>query len=118
MIDMLEYQVQVDKLQAYFNSKSKPINEKDLVIIRCVLGMNEETGELAHVVLKSITGHYGFDDKEKVKRKAVDAVIDTMVFGLQVLNEFDVSFEEAFPKILDEVIDRNKNNVEHVPTQR
>ncbi len=118
MIDMKKYQVEIDKLQKKFERKAHPLTKKELIIIKCALGMNEEAGELAHVVLKRITGTYGFDDAEKYKQKAVDAVVDTVVFGLQVLNELDIDFEEVFPRILEEVVDRNENNRPHIPTQR
>lgn len=115
---MNKLQLAVDELQQHFNNRSRPLDDKDLVIIKCALGANEEAGEIAHVVLKNVTGHYGFDDYEKVKEKLTDAVIDMLVFGLQILNEIDVKFEEAFPRILKDVVDRNKNDVPHVPIQR
>ena len=118
MIDMNKFQMEINKLQEKFDRKAKPLTPSELVKIKCSLGMCEEAGELAHVVLKSITGHYGFDDEEYAKEKAIDAIIDAFVFGLQVLNEMDVKFEEVFPKILNEVIDRNENDTLHKPLQR
>ena len=118
MIDMQKYQSKIDSLQQIFEKKSKPLDSKDLTIIKCALGANEEAGELAHVVLKSITGTYGFDDKEKVREKVVDSVIDMFVFGIQILNEYNVNFEEAFPKVLEDVVDRNENNRKHIPIQK
>lgn len=118
MIDMKKYQKEIDNLQKHFNKKARSLDEKDLVIIRCALGANEEAGEIAHVVLKNITGHYGFDDVEKMKEKVTDAVVDMLVFGLQILNEIDVDFEKAFPAILESVIERNKLGKKHIPIQK
>jgi len=118
MIDMKLYQDKINKLQKMFEKKSRKLDSKDLTIIKCALGANEEAGELAHVILKSITGTYGFDDKEKVKEKVTDAVIDMFVFGLQILTEYNVDFEHVFPIVLNEVIDRNKNNKKHTPIQK
>lgn len=115
---MNKYQHKIDKLQQIFEKKSRSLNDKDMTVIKCALGANEEAGELAHVVLKSITGTYGFDDKEKVREKVIDAVIDMFVFGIQILNEYNADFEEVFPKVLDDVVDRNENNREHIPIQK
>lgn len=117
MIDMDQFQKEINKLQIHFERKAKELDKKELIMIKCALGMNEEAGELAHVVLKGITGHYGFDDKEQIKEKAIDAIIDAFVFGLQILNELDTKFEDVFPKILEEVIERNKKNKSHTPIQ-
>lgn len=118
MIDMNEKQAQINELQKHFDSMSRKLDDRDMRLIKCALGMSEESGELAHVVLKSITGHYGFDNRNKVKDKITDAVVDAFVFGLQVLNEIGVSFEEVFPKILDEVVDRNRKGIPHIPIQK
>jgi len=118
MIDMDKYQVLIDNLQKHYDKISVEINTNKMRIIKCALGMNEEAGELAHVVLKSLTGHYGFDDFNKEKSKVVDAVVDTIVFGIQILTEYNVKFEDVFLSILDEVIKRNENNIPHVPLQR
>lgn len=117
MIDMNKFQRQINDLQEKFERRARPITNSELIMIKCALGANEESGELAHVILKMITGTYGYDDKEKVKEKATDAIVDMTVFGLQVLNELGVMFEDIFPRILKEVIDRNNTGVEHIPIQ-
>lgn len=120
MIDMNDYQSKINELQEIFDKKTTKIfTNADMRLMRCALGANEEAGELAHVILKSITGTYGFDNGEKVREKATDAVIDMMVFGLQVLNDLGIKFEDVFPKVLDDVIQRNKNDDDsHIPLQR
>lgn len=120
MIDMNECQRKIDKLQELFDKKTKKVlSVTDTRLMRCALGANEEAGELAHVILKGLTGTYGFDDYNKVKEKAVDAVIDMIVFGLQILNDLGVKFEDVFPRVLDDVINRNNNfDNDHIPLQR
>ena len=116
---MNEYQQKVDELQKHFDKLSSvEISIRKMRIIKCALGMNEEAGELAHVVLKSLTGHYGFGNKEKEKEKVVDAVVDTFVFGIQILTEYGIKFEDAFPQILNDVLERNYNNLPHTPIQK
>lgn len=115
---MKEYQKKINELQKHFENKARPLSNKDLVIIKCALGANEEAGEVAHAVLKNITGHYGFGSNEKLKEKIIDAVVDMLVFGLQLLNEFEVDFEEVFPNVLNDVIHRNKKGIKHIPVQR
>ncbi len=118
MIDIRKLQEVINNLQDYFNKRARPLSQKDLIIFRCALGVCEEAGEIAHVVLKNVTGHYGFDDYKKTKEKLVDAVCDMTVFGLQILNEIDVDFEEVFPKVLNEVVERNEKGLPHTPLQK
>lgn len=75
-------------------------------IYHLVLGMVEEVGETAHHVLKGkqkIRGGMNGIDVEKV----ADGVVDTMVYGIQLLTEIGVDAEEAFTRIVSEVLSRN-----------
>lgn len=77
-----------------------------------VLGMAEEVGEVAHMVLKSIQkireGKEGLT--EEVKLQIVDGVYDTLVFGLQLLSELGVEFEPGFSELIyKEILKRDWN---------
>ena len=74
------------------------------------LGMGEEVGETQHYLLKRNQKIREGTTSDCVKEIA-DGVIDTMVYGIQLLSELGLDAEEQFNKVVDEVVKRDwKNN--------
>jgi NTP pyrophosphatase (non-canonical NTP hydrolase) len=70
------------------------------------LGMSEEVGELAHAVLKGEQGIRSGTDGIDVEA-AVDAVCDTMIYGIQILSKLDVNVELALEETIKTVLARD-----------
>jgi len=79
-----------------------------------VLGMCEEVGEIAHMILKSLQRiREGIDGlTEEVKMEVADGVYDTMVYGLQLLSELGIKAEPGFSEtVYKEVLKRDWNKI-------
>jgi NTP pyrophosphatase (non-canonical NTP hydrolase) len=70
------------------------------------LGVSEETGELAHAVLKYKQGIRGYDF-EKTKAEAADAIGDIIIYAMGAADCLDISVEEALYSTAQHVISRN-----------
>lgn len=70
------------------------------------LGVSEETGELAHAVLKYKQGIRGYD-LEKTKTEAADAIGDIMIYAMGVADCLGINVEEALYATAQHVINRN-----------
>jgi len=70
------------------------------------LGMAEEVGEVAHHILKGVqgirNGVNGFDVNQ-----IADGVVDSGVFGQQLLSLFDIDSEKETEKVIDTVLQRD-----------
>lgn len=79
----------------------------DMVLsMQFALGMAEEVGEVCHHLLKGIQGIRGGVCGIEVEAIA-DGIVDTLIFGEQLLSSFDVNAEEKIAVITDEVLQRN-----------
>lgn len=70
------------------------------------LGVAEESGELAHAVLKFKQGIRGYDF-EKTHDEVGDAIGDIIIYAMGVADQLDISVEEALYKTVEHVINRN-----------
>jgi hypothetical protein len=77
-----------------------------IIAIQFTLGMAEEVGEIAHHILKGIQGIRGGVNGFDINQIA-DGVVDTGVFGQQLLSHFGVDSEKETAKVIDEVLRRN-----------
>ena len=70
------------------------------------LGVAEESGELAHAVLKFKQGIRGYDFT-KTHDEVGDAIGDIIIYAMGVADHLDISVEEALYKTVEHVINRN-----------
>lgn len=70
------------------------------------LGVAEESGELAHAVLKYKQGIRGYDFA-KTHDEVADAIGDIIIYAMGVADTLDISVEEALCKTVEHVINRN-----------
>lgn len=78
------------------------------------LGMSEEVGELCHHILKGSQGiREGINGTNRAEVE--DAIIDTFIYGIQLLSYFNFDVEQSIRKVVDSVLDRDwKKNPEGV----
>ena len=89
---------------AEWMEKNFGIHDDD--ILKCAVGMSEEVGEVCHHVLKGtqkIRGGINGIDCDAV----ADGVVDTMIYGIQLLSKLNIDAEKAFEKISNEVLARD-----------
>ena len=72
-----------------------------------VLGMAEEVGELAHLVLKRKQGIREASRGGDFKDEIADAFADAVVFGIQAMSLEGIDAGEALKKTIDEVLKRD-----------
>lgn len=72
-----------------------------------LLGMVEEIGELAHVVLKSSQGIRGMDDDQKRRAAEMDAIGDLVVFLANFCAKSGYSLEQCIEAAWAEVKQRD-----------
>jgi len=74
-----------------------------------IVGAVEELGEAAHVLLKSRQKireyQNGFDDVAREDLK--DAIVDAVIYLMQLCSRTDIAFGDALFKITEEVLERN-----------
>ena len=71
------------------------------------LGVAEESGELAHSILKHSQGIRGMDDREAFRAAAGDAIADCAVFLIQMCTLLRLDFQELVHATADQVMGRN-----------
>jgi NTP pyrophosphatase (non-canonical NTP hydrolase) len=72
---------------------------------RATLGVCEESGELAHAVLKMQQGIRGTEAEHKFN--AIDSVADMIIFGLSVCDHLEVDLEDVLAITWDKVKKRD-----------
>jgi len=86
--------------------QKKNFGKHDDDILKCALGMAEEVGEVCHHVLKGtqrIRGGINGINKEEV----ADGVVDTLIYGLQLLTILNIDAEREISEVIDKVLKRN-----------
>jgi NTP pyrophosphatase (non-canonical NTP hydrolase) len=83
-------------------------------ILSILAEMGRSVGKSNHMILKAIQkyreGTHGMTDE--VKTNIADGVYDTIIYGIQLLSELNIKFEEGFFKtVYEEVIKRDWNKV-------
>lgn len=71
------------------------------------LGVAEESGELAHVVLKNIQGLRGFEDIEKVREVGGDSMADAIVYMFQLATHWRLDLGTLIELTSEMVMQRN-----------
>lgn len=77
----------------------------DRHLLRCALGVAEESGELAHAVLKRDQGIRGSAGKHEAAMR--DAVGDISLFTMAICSEMGWSFEQVVRETIATVIQRD-----------
>lgn len=72
-----------------------------------VLGMAEELGELSHAVLKREQKIRGFDDDQKFREAAGDAIADIMIYATQACTALRLDFGTLYQHTMGKVILRD-----------
>jgi len=85
--------------------------EKDQLIdmilaMQFSLGMAEEVGEVAHHILKGVQGIRNGVNGFNINQIA-DGVVDSSVFGQQLLSHFNIDTEKETEKVIGEVLQRD-----------
>lgn len=105
MIDLNKIQLELSKWQRK--------NFPDSSIEDLGLGMAEEVGEACHHILKAKQGIREDQDGLDVN-EVIDAVIDTFIYGIQILSKLNISVEAAVTEVSTRVLARdwttNKND--------
>ena len=73
-------------------------------LLHMALGVAEETGELAHAVLKADQGIRNVTDKRKL---IADAVADNFIFGMQILTKMGYEAEDIVETVALSVMKRD-----------
>ena len=88
----------------------RELKGKDETMLQTVtlqaLGMTEEAGELAHAILKAQQEIRGYSDPGRVYTEVVDAVCDSMVFGMVLLWSMECSIENSLSNVIEKVLSR------------
>jgi NTP pyrophosphatase (non-canonical NTP hydrolase) len=75
-------------------------------ILKCALGVAEESGEVCHHVLKGtqrIRGGINGINRAEV----ADGVADVLIYGIQLLTLLDLDAEVEISKVIDKVLKRD-----------
>jgi NTP pyrophosphatase (non-canonical NTP hydrolase) len=82
------------------------------------LGVAEESGELCHAVLKSMQKIRGFDDRDKLRDAAGDAIADCTIYLMQAATALRLDFETLLKLTAEKVMQRdwvtNPNDADRV----
>ena len=110
MIDLKQQQLKEWQEKNFPRDRYEAMTKDQLIdmilAMQFTLGMAEEVGEVAHHLLKGTQGIRGGVCGINIEGIA-DGVVDTLIFGEQLLSCFDVSAEEKIKVITDEVLQRN-----------
>ncbi len=102
MIDLNDLQERLAIWQKQ-NFPPRPLSIKEQHMLRMALGICEEAGEVAHVILKGSqgirSGKYDYDYKE-----IADGCIDCFIFSLQLLTAIGVDIEKELIRVSEDVI--------------
>lgn len=84
-----------------------PLPPKEVRLLQLALGMCEEAGEVAHEVLKSTQRIRNGAGEDKTREEIVDGVIDTFIYGMQILSTLDVEVEDPLTHVVDHILRRD-----------
>ena len=77
-----------------------------ILVMQFTLGMAEEVGEVAHHIGKGIMGYRGGTNGIDINQ-VIDGVVDSSIFGQQLLSRFNVDSESEIEKVTEKVLKRN-----------
>lgn len=110
MIDLKQDELKDWQNRNFPRSRYEELSHKELVdmviMLQIALGVAEEAGEVCHHVLKGtqrIRGGINGVDKKEV----ADGVVDTLIYGTQLLSELNVNIENEAEKVIDTVLARD-----------
>lgn len=84
------------------------VNEELGELAEMVIGMVPPAGRLAHSVLKWRNHHRGFDmDGEKLRANAADAIADLIIFAIQACTVMRIDFGALLEATVEEVTKRD-----------
>jgi NTP pyrophosphatase (non-canonical NTP hydrolase) len=72
-------------------------------------GMVEETGEMAHALLKFQQGirEHKYKDAKKLKEDIADAFGDIVIYGIQLMTAYDINAETSIETTIAKVLQRD-----------
>jgi len=126
MIDLKQIELKEWQERNFPRSRYEAMTKDQLIdmilAMQFTLGMAEEVGEVAHHILKGIQAIRGGVNGFNINQIA-DGVVDSGVFGQQLLSHFGVDSEKETSKVIDEVLKRNwivnpagdKKELQHQP---
>lgn len=84
-----------------------PLPPKEVRLLQLALGMCEEAGEVAYEVLKSSQRIRNGAGEDKTKEEIVDGVIDTFIYGMQILSALGVEVEDPLIQVVESILKRD-----------
>jgi NTP pyrophosphatase (non-canonical NTP hydrolase) len=110
MIDLKQKQLKEWQDKNFPRSRYEQMTKDQLIdfilLMQFTLGMAEEIGEVAHHILKGIQGiREGVDGIDK--KEVADGVVDSLIFGQQLLSELKVDAEKEIEEVTEKVLQRN-----------
>ena len=110
MIDLKQIELKEWQERNFPRSRYEAMTKDQLIdmilAMQFTLGMAEEVGEVAHHILKGVQAIRGGINGFNINQIA-DGVVDSGVFGQQLLSHFGVDSEKETSKVIDEVLKRN-----------
>lgn len=92
------------------NAELWKMSKADLISLinkmQMVMGMAEEVGEVAHALLKHSERIRDYVDKSPLD-DIIDGVIDSQIYGTQLLSSFGVNVEKATENVIESVTNRD-----------
>lgn len=102
----IQYEIAEWSLRNFKDQKSKQTGQV-LGSLAPLLGINEESGELNHVMLKRHQGIRGFDDDTKFKTERDDCIADLLVYLCDFSNREEVDLQGVLNKVWSKVQKRD-----------
>ena len=110
MIDLKQKELAEWQNKNFPRSRYEEMTKSQLIdmilVIQFALGMAEEVGEVCHHILKGVQairgGVNGFNINE-----IADSIVDSSIFGQQLLSRFGVDSESEIEKVTEKVLKRN-----------
>jgi len=110
MIDLKQKELKEWQERNFPRSRYEAMTKDQLIdmilAMQFTLGMAEEVGEVAYHILKGIQAIRGGINGFNINQIA-DGVVDSGVFGQQLLSHFGVDSEKETSKVIDEVLKRD-----------
>lgn len=108
MIDLDSLQLLLSVWQKTNFPPPRPLGIAEQHALRMSIGMGEEVGEIFHHMLKGSQGVRGGRTGYDIDQIS-NGVIDTFIYGMQLLTAIGVSVEDVLDKVTQEVLERDWN---------
>lgn len=82
-------------------------NFRNVTSEKLALGMAEEVGELCHYILKRMQKIREAADEQQVQEEIADAFGDTIIFGIQLMENEGMDAEEVIARTIESVLERD-----------